>query len=329
MNFKLPVNKTNDKGETRKAGFELEFTGIELLEIAKAVKKLFKGTIIEKSKYEYIVKDTSFGDFNIIIDADVLLNKAYEKYLGKAGINLDSYKIKPSVEDILNKLASTIVPFEIVTPPVELDKLYVLDQLSDELVNKGAQGTKASFLNAFGMHINAEVPSLNHEILLNYLRSFFLLFDYIYKKSEINFSRKLTPFIDNFPEEYVNLVLNPDYKPSEDMFINDYIVHNPTRNRAFDMLPVISMIDEKKVEKNVKDFKLVGKRPAFHYRLPNCNIGTDLWKPSDEWNIWYMIEELASDTQKIEKLSLLYLKTRKKLFYKSKWIEISKEFVNG
>jgi hypothetical protein len=328
MTFEIPALNKNHENKERKAGFEIEFTGIDLKDAAHVVKNIFNGNVFEKSKFEYIVSDTLFGDFSIELDADILLNKGYEHYLSKAGINLSDYSVKPEIEELLNKLASTVVPYEVVTPPIPFSDLYLVDNLSDELRLFGAKGTKSSFLNAFGMHINAEVPSFEADVLVFYLKSFFLLYDYIIEKSQIDFSRKMTPFIDKFEDEYIKLVLNENYLPSINELIDDYIKFNPTRNRALDMLPVFAFIDESRVKNNVKDYHLTGKRPSFHYRLPNSCVGSKDWKPSQEWNLWVKIENLASDKDKINELSKDFFNNQKNFFHKTKWISKIKKFYN-
>lgn len=328
MNFEIPVLNKNQDNKERKAGFEIEFTGIDLKDAAHVVKNIFNGNVFEKSKFKYIVLDTLFGDFSIELDADILLNKSYEEYLSKAGINLSDYKVKPELEELLNKLASTVVPYEVVTPPIPFSNLDYIDKLSDELGSFGAKGTKSSLINAFGMHINAEVPSFEAGVLVFYLKSFFLLYDYLIEKSEIDFSRKMTPFIDKFEEQYINLVLNENYLPSNKEMIDDYIKFNPTRNRALDMLPVFAFIDEESVKTKVEDYHLIGKRPTFHYRLPNSCVGSEKWRPSKEWNLWVKIENLASDKDKVNELAKEYFKNQTNFFKKSKWIAKIKTFYN-
>jgi hypothetical protein len=76
--------------------------------------------------------------------------------------------------------------------------------------------------------------------------------------------------------------------------IDDYLSFNATRNRALDMLPLFSMVDEDRVMNAVNDGKIKA-RPTFHYRLPNCQIEHPGWQLSEEWNLWWVIEALASD----------------------------------
>ena len=95
----------------------------------------------------------------------------------------------------------------------------------------------------------------------------------------------------------MELVLDPAYAPDENQFIADYLTHNPTRNRALDMLPILCEMQPETVAAGVNEDEqnLVKGRPAFHYRLPDCKLNVQGWSPSNAWNQWVAIEKLASN----------------------------------
>ena len=311
MSFLLPPIVKNEKGSIRKAGFELEFTGIDLHEAAQIIIEQLGGAISEKSRFAYEVKNTGLGNFNIEIDAAVLKNKTYEEYLVKIGFDVQDIFFQTTFEDFLLKLAETAaIPYEIVTPPLPFNELESVEKIRKALQKHKALGTKSSFIYAFGLHINPEVPSPSVDTLLNYLRAFLLLYRWIVKVSKVDWSRRVTPFIDEFPEPYYRLILAPSYGPERDEFIDNYLEYNPTRNRALDMLPLLASIDEEKVLKAVQDEKILIKpRPAFHYRLPNCMIDDPLWSIAEEWNYWVEVEKLAGNPDKIKEMSKEFLET--------------------
>lgn len=73
--------------------------------------------------------------------------------------------------------------------------------------------------------------------------------DFLNKDAKVDIARKITPYIDNFPKEYIIKILQEDYKPTMEELIQDYLKFNPTRNRSLDMLPIFAYINEKQVRK--------------------------------------------------------------------------------
>ena len=84
-----------------------------------------------------------------------------------------------------------------------------------------------------------------------------------------------------------------------DQLIDDYLTHNPTRNRALDMLPLFRHIDEQRVI-NVVDDDRIKARPTFHYRLPNCQIDEPDWGLIRAWRDWLQVEALAADATRLD-----------------------------
>ena len=117
------------------------------------------------------------------------------------------------------------------------------------------------------------------------------------ERHQIYIARKLTSFIDPFPTSCLQLVLTESYQPDIERLIRDYYAHNPTWNRALDMLPLFAMIDEKLVRSLYGDKEKINKRPTFHYRLPNCEIATENWFFGVEYRTWQFVEQLAQDTK--------------------------------
>ena len=117
-------------------------------------------------------------------------------------------------------------------------------------------------------------------------------------------TRKLTWFIDPFETEYIQKVININYKPTLKEFTNDYIKYNPTRNRALDLLPLLSFLN-KEVKEKLSNEK-INPRPAFHYRLPNSRIDEKEWSIAKEFNMWSLIEKIAYDKENLYNLCNKY-----------------------
>ncbi|HMB98839.1 MAG TPA: amidoligase family protein, partial [Balneolaceae bacterium] len=131
--FIAPPVLTNQKGEERSVGVEFEFAGVEIPEAAEILKNRFGGVIKAISTYEYSLLGSELGNFKVELDARLFLDKTYEKLLKKVGIDLSNLKKKKELEDILTDIASTVVPFEIVTPPVPFSRLPDLDLLVEDM----------------------------------------------------------------------------------------------------------------------------------------------------------------------------------------------------
>ncbi len=305
MTSTLPKTK-NREGTLRKVGFELEFTGLELDEAAQIIQDLFGGKIVKKHRYQYNVKNTELGDFEVELDARLLKKMAGTDLLGDWNLEIDEQRIKDSIGDILDKLAKAVIPLEIVMPPVPFSEINQLDRLRAELQKKKAKGTETSWMHAFGLHVNVEPPDLEVDTLVRYLRAFFVLYPWLLEELNIDLSRRISPFIDHFPTEYVEQVLNEDYAPSQQQLVSDYLRFNPTRNRPLDMMPILALLEEEQVAKALEDEKNK-PRPTFHYRLPNSRIEDPNWSFQDEWIRWQEIEKLTVNDEMLRKLSQLYL----------------------
>lgn len=306
MALSLPSRLKNSKGEKRKIGLELEFAGVEPDKAAKIITLLYGGSIQKEHRYQLNIRETELGDFRVELDARILQQMASQNIFDAFNFNIDQESLGKSIEDVVDKLARSVVPLEIVMPPVSIEELPKLEKLRKALQENKAEGTHTSLVHAFGMHINIESPDLEIQTLLNYLRSFVLIYPWLLEKLNIDFSRRISPFVDPYPEAYATLILNPDYIPDQDQFIQDYIDHNPTRNRPVDMMPILGMLNEELIEPVMVGAKNL-LRPTFHYRLPNSRIDDPEWTFISEWNYWMPVEKLAADKELLEKLSRLYL----------------------
>jgi hypothetical protein len=303
-----PPLSVNDNGEARRVGIEIEFGGLYLRDAVDLVIDTLGGTAKIQRHNAWQVVDTNIGDLIVEIDADILQGKK-------------SAGTKPDPEDSIAKLlddaekhayrvagevSSSLVPVEIVTPPLQFEELDQLESVISALRDAGAEGTAASFLNGFGLHLNPEAASLNPDYITRCLRAFFLLEDILWDDADVDTTRALMPFISKFPEAYKQKVINPKYQPTIDQLIDDYLAANPTRNRDLDMLPLFAHIDQERVMSQIKD-QLVKARPTFHYRLPNCRLEDPNWDIGEEWRRWICVEVLADDDELLHELSEAYL----------------------
>lgn len=296
----LPSARTAESGSERRLGVEIEFTGMEMDAIAETIVDCFGGRIERQSDYEYQVTDTPFGTFGVELDS------AYIKKLGRdreqAGAGNDFEEL---TESIVGLVAKQLVPFEIVAPPIALSELWQLEDLFLRLRLAGAKGTEASAKNAFGLHLNPEMPDCEPATVLNYFRAFICLYDWLKQRSRVDLSRRLTSYIDPFKRDYMRKVLAADYQPSADELIEDYVHFNPTRNRALDMLPLFAHMNETLLRKHIDDPR-VKARPTLHYRLPNSLIDDPNWGLIHPWRDWLQVDALACDEARLQAMCQAY-----------------------
>lgn len=262
-------------------GYELEFIGLSLEQAAKVVQTAMGGSLNSDTAAHMEIVVDPLGTFGIEVDWEYLKNKAKKAPDEKEYLQL------------LKTAASILVPIEVVCPPLPMDRMHLLNPLTNSLHRAGARGTDDSIFAAFGVHINADIPQLAAAEIDAYLKAFCLLQNWLVKAHDVDLSRRLTRYIDLYPDAYLKTVIFRE-DPNLDVLFDDYLEHNPTRNRALDMLPLLMEIDADRVSNRVKDSRIKA-RPTFHYRLPNCMIGSADWTLSDPWNIWWTVEELAAN----------------------------------
>ncbi|RUO36158.1 alpha-L-fucosidase [Aliidiomarina shirensis] len=305
---KPPAAQTSNN-EERRVGIEIEFSGLKLQEATNVLLKYLEKNCdkceqSEKGRYEHVISGDSAGDWIIEFDYD---------YLKKIGRESEYNDWRDSAEKGLAWIAESVVPIEVVSPPLPLHRLPEVESLIDELREAGAKGSSDSIAYAFGMQLNPELPDLEADTICAHIKSFLCLYDWLLKKIDPDISRRISNYIDPFPKAYLELVLKSNYWPSREQLIDDYLQHNPTRNRALDMLPLFRHIDEERVLNTVND-KLIKSRPTFHYRLPGSEIHRPNWGLFSVWNDWVRVEQLADNRELLNKVSEEYLSEIKKLF---------------
>lgn len=301
-----PNRWKNQKGEDRKTGFELEFTGVDLPLCVEILQKLFGGNANWIHSHQVEIVESKIGKIKLELDYNALLNFTdyMENQLEGPPFNFKVVeKLTKGVTQLAGNLVKGFVPVEIVTEPLKFEDFPQMDVMREALFQAKAKGTKDKMINAFGLHINPEAPSLEPDAILAYLRAFILIYPWLKEKLKVDLTRRFLSFIDAYPLEYQKVVMEDGYCPTQEKLILDYLKFNPTRNRSLDLCPIFIHLDEtcknliKKSEQN-----LLSGRPAFHYRLPNCNIDSKTWRIAHEWNGWAFVESLANDSNKLQAL---------------------------
>lgn len=299
-----PPQTTTAAGAERRCGVEIEYIDVPLQRSAEIIAELWDGTIEWQHKHHATISTKTLGAFTVELDVQWMQKLSEHARTEKT---LGQMPFAETADNLLSPMVSSIAPNEIVTPPIPFSRLHELTPLVQQLREAGAKGTGDSVIYAFGVHLNPEIPSTDVAVLRDYLRAFLLLSDWMRHAMQVDATRNLTGFARAFPIDYVRLIMEDYYTPSIHRFINDYLLHNPTRNRALDMLPLLAYIDESAVKAKVED-TLVKPRPTFHFRLPNCHIDRIDWDLSQAWKYWLEVEKLAADKPKLRAMQESFLR---------------------
>jgi hypothetical protein len=256
------------------------------------------------------VRGTRLGDFTVELDLSVAHPAPAAVTPDDAGGGPDGVaRAARAVEGIaryaVGAAASVLLPYEIATPPVPIDRLAAIDDLVAALRQADARGTQRHPLYAFGLHLNPEAAALDADYIVDHLKAFMLLAPWLRAEIGVDLSRRLSPFIAPYPEDYARRVVDPDYRPDLDRLIADYLDANPSRNRELDLCPLFAHIDADRVRRCVHDTK-VKPRPAFHYRLPDSRVDDPSWGIIADWNRWVAVERLAADRACLDDLAREY-----------------------
>jgi len=323
---------TQSKVETRERhlGIEIEFSGVDPDRVLQSIQEIYGGTIKQKSVFEQQVIDSRVGDFTLELDAQLL----------KQLVDSDSEQgsLKAFGENLLKSAAEQLVPWEVVTPPLPMSELADCERLISSLREQGALGTRHAVRYAFGLHLNPELPDLRATTIVSFLQAYLCLYDWVLEQEKVDLVRRMTPYIDHFPNEYIDLVIDAGYYKKQELsdndthsqpWIDDYLAYNPTRNRGLDCLPLIGHLNKERVQ-SLPEKELIKPRPTFHYRLPNSDIDNPDWNLSYPWELWLVVEKLANNRAALDRFCLEFQNERQRLIHRidRHWIAQCERLLN-
>ena len=292
-----------DAGAPRHVGVELEFAGLSAADAAAVLERWTGCEPEARDPHSFTVPHPQLGKLEVYLD----MAGAHPK--GEP----DETDLDRTLRGVLGDTAQVVVPVEIVTAPLEPERLPELDPLVGALRAAGAVGTQGSIFYAHGMHLNVEVRALTAERIAPVLRAFVLLEDWIREELAIDLTRRTFAFVNPFPSSYADCVADPGFGGDLDRLMDEYLEHNPTRNRSLDMTAVFGLIDRERVVTALGGEKLK-PRPTFHYRLPDCSIDRPGWTPARDWNLWVVVEQIS------ERGELVAALARAWVAYRESWL---------
>lgn len=290
---------TRSDGKPRRVGVEIELGGLTVDETAEVAQSTLGGSVEIVGPHQVKLVESAIGKLKIELDSRFMKREKHRELLDWLGLERDPEGLSDAIDRVVVRVASQFIPCEIVTEPLERKQLVELERLREALRVAGAEGTGVEPWYAFGIHFNPEVPSTGARSLHAHLQAFCLLEDWLRELERLDLTRRMSPFIDPFPASYRELVLRGPRPKDRARLVEDYLRHNPTRNRGLDMLPLFAELEPDLVLRYVDD-ELVKPRPTFHYRLGNCRIDDPVWRLADEWAAWIEVERLAADDARRE-----------------------------
>ncbi len=306
--FADPPTRENAAGRLRTVGVEVEFGAISARQAATALAMRLGGTVAEEDPHALAVEGTALGELMVEID---MRHAHPQRHRGTRWGRLNA-----DWAARLGMVAQYFVPRELVTGPVPIGHLALVDSAVEVLRRAGAREVGPV---TFGLHFNPEPPRLGAETITALLKAFVLLNDWLRRESRPRRLSHRLGFGRDFPPSYVQRVVAADYWPDLAGLMDDYLAANPTRDRDLDLLPLFLHLDERRVRARLPDEK-IGKRAALHYRLPTARVGQPGWSIAPDWNRWVAVERLAADRPRLERLATVYRAAERK---PPGWAEIS------
>lgn len=301
----VPPEPYRSDGAPRRVGIEIEFAGLSIDDGARLVRALFGGREDRLDEHRLRVKGTEIGDFRI--ELDMSLAHPDRPETPEAGL-LEQAEQK--VRAAIGEAGSLFLPFEIACPPVPIAEIGRIDRLVAALRAAGAQGTEGRFFYAFGLHFNPEPARIAAGPIIDTVKAYLLLSPLLRRDMGIDFARRLAPFVNRFPDEYVDLVVDPGYRPDLRTFARDYLRLNPSRNRELDLYPLLAHAVPDVLAEGPRD-PHVRPRPTWHWRLPDSRVGVPGWSVVPDWNRWVQVERLATDRWAMAELGALWADCRR------------------
>lgn len=291
--FQRPPMVTNAVGCARTVGVEIEFAGLTALEGVEALRRELGGTIAERDPYAFDLHGSDIGDLSVELDSRYM-------HPDKTGGTLLG-GIMPTLATWLGSAATAVIPCELVTAPVPIDRLHEVDRAVAALRDAGGRGTQDGLLYALGLHFNPEAPRLDAATIAATLKAFVLLGAWLQREAAPNPTRHALGFADPYPDLYVRRLVSRDYWPTLPYLTDHYLAANATRNRGLDLLPLLAFLDKSRVRAALPGVK-IGRRPTFHYRLPDARVSDPGWSIAPDWNRWVAVERLAFNRERLDAL---------------------------
>jgi len=185
QDFDQPPLLHNAEGRLRTVGVEMEFSGPSAFETAQALAHHLGGEVVEEDPHFFRVRRTSIGDLAIELDSRMMHPEKKDTLLGG---------VVPRIAAWIGSAASVLIPCELVTGPIPLDRLHEVDGVIAILRDIGARGTQDAAFFAFGLHFNPETPAKDVDTIAAFLKAFVLLDAWLRRQAAPDPTREMLGF---------------------------------------------------------------------------------------------------------------------------------------
>lgn len=286
-----PVTRTA-QGAVRCVGVEVEFQGIRTRAAAHALVAGFGGILVEEDPHAFHVLDTAIGRLAVELD---IRHVHPQRWTATPPIRLLT-----AGAAWFGTVLNPVVPRELITAPLPIERLGLVDRAVGVLRAAGASGCGVTRFGSLGLHFNIDPPRIDADMIAATLKAFLLLNARL--RHETTAREASSVFLPApYPDAYVRRVVDPDYWPDLPSLAEDYLAANPTRNRDLDLLPLFLNLDPERVRARLP-YEKIGNRAVFHYRLPRAYVSDPAWSVASAWNGWVAVEALAGDRHQIDEL---------------------------
>ena len=275
----LPAPLTRD-GRARLVGVEIEFTRLSERGAAQYLSALIGGTVEEEDPHAFRLMGSRLGDIGIELDIRHV-------HPGRDG---PGRRLGP-LSRVLGAVESPLVPRELITGPLPVERLNQLDGVVQALRAAGARGEGVILTDSLGLHFNVMPEATDAGTLLRLLQAY-LVSEPALRQATLTSGLMRFHAPPPYPADYVRRDLSADYRPDLATLCADYVAANPTRKRSLDLLPLFLELFPAigdRISGKVKP------RAVLHYRLPLAYVGRPGWSLAADWNRWVAVEALADD----------------------------------
>ncbi|MFP4449322.1 MAG: amidoligase family protein [Rhodosalinus sp.] len=265
-------------GAPRAVGLELEFGALPPDRAAAICQAEAGGRLRQLSASEWVLEDSRFGTLKIYLDS-----------AWRPGGRHTAAEMGVAV-------ARQVVPIEVVTDPLAQDRLPEIDALFGALDRAGAAGSRAHLLHGFGLHLNVALadPEKGRD-LTRVARAFALLEGWLRARDPLDMSRRVLPFTQPFPPDFVEEVAALEPAAPPDRLFDLIDAHLTSRNHGLDLMPAYAQIAPDRFARHPAASGAVAARPAYHFRMPESRIGEAGWSLAYDWQRWWLVERVAAD----------------------------------
>lgn len=275
----LPAPLTRD-GRARLVGVEIEFTRLSERGAAQCLSAVIDGTVEEEDPHAFRLMGSRLGDLGIELDMRHV-------HPGREG---PGRRLGP-LSLWLGAVVSPLVPRELITGPLPVERLCELDGVVQALRAAGAGGEAVILTDSLGLHFNVMPEATDAGTLLRLLQAY-LMSEPALRQATLTSRLMRFHAPPSYPADYIRRVLSADYRPDLATLCADYVAANPTRKRSLDLLPLFLELFP------AIGHRISGKvkpRAVLHYRLPLAYVGRPGWSLAADWNRWVAVEALAAD----------------------------------